>query len=94
MPRASESFGDRTTSTFYAPVDDFELSVVTLRDTSEWVKQPGLGPRTLVCLEGAVQAEAKGEVLAMNAGQAIFIPASDGWLSLRGFGKLVMAGVP
>ncbi len=92
--RIAPERNNRTTSTFYAPVDDFELSVITLRDTSEWVKQPGLGPRTLVCLEGAAQAWANGEVLAMNAGQAIFIPASDGWLSLRGFGKLVMAGVP
>ncbi len=92
--RIAPEWNSRSTATFYAPVDDFELSVVTLRDANAWVRQPSLGPRTLVCLEGAVQAEAGGQRLSMNAGQAIFIPASDGRLSVRGFGKLVIAGVP
>ena len=92
--RIAPEWNSPTTSTFYAPVDDFELSVVRLRDANAWVRQPGVGPRTVVCLEGAVQLEAGGEFLAMNAGQAVFVPASDGPLSVRGFGKLVMAGVP
>ena len=92
--RIAPEWNSRTTATFYAPVDDFELSVVTLRDANAWARQPGVGPRTLVCLEGGVQAEARGERLSMNTGQAIFIPASDGRLSVRGFGKLVIAGVP
>lgn len=92
--RIAPEWHSRTTATFYAPVDDFELSVVTLRDANAWVRQPSMGPRTLMCLEGAVQAEAGGERLSMNAGQALFVPASDGRLSVCGFGKLVIAGVP
>lgn len=84
----------RAVSTFYAPVDDFELSVIRLRDATQWVRVRTLGPRTVICLEGAAQLHTKDDELHINAGQAVFVPASEGRLTMRGFGQLVLAGVP
>ena len=85
---------NRAVSTFYAPVDDFELSVITLRDATAWEKLRSIGPRTVVCLEGSAQLRTAHDALHINAGQAVFIPANEGRLSMRGFGKLVLAAVP
>lgn len=81
-------------STFYVPVDDFELSIVTLTDASRRETVRTQGPRTLVCVEGAVQVWAGTERAYLNKGQALFIPEEDGELSVRGFGRLVLASVP
>ena len=81
-------------STFYAPVDDFELSEIRLRDANTRVRVRGIGPRTVLCLQGAAQLEAGGRVRSVIAGQAVFVPASDGRLTMRGIGHLVQAAVP
>lgn len=81
-------------STFYAPVDDFELSEIRLRDANTRVRVRGIGPRTVLCLRGAAQLEAGGRVRSVIAGQAVFVPASDGQLTMRGIGHLVQAAVP
>lgn len=81
-------------STFYAPVDDFELSEIWLRDANTRVRVRGIGPRTVLCLQGAAQLEAGGRVRSVIAGQAVFVPASDGRLTMRGIGHLVQAAVP
>lgn len=84
----------RAVSTFYAPVDDFELSDVHLRDANVRERIRGVGPRTVVCLNGAAQLEANGQVVDVSAGQAVFVPSCDGPLAARGFGHLVQAAVP
>lgn len=81
-------------STFYAPVDDFELSEIRLRDANTRVRVRGIGPRTVLCLQGAAQLEAGGRVRSVIAGQAVFVPASDGRLTMRGIGHFVQAAVP
>ncbi|MGV9189047.1 mannose-6-phosphate isomerase, class I [Arcanobacterium canis] len=81
-------------SMFYAPVDDFELSVIALRDASSWERVRGSGPRIMLCLEGAAQIRCSGETLRMNTGSAVFIEAADGGVELRGVGKFVQADVP
>ncbi|MGO1594974.1 MAG: mannose-6-phosphate isomerase, class I, partial [Ancrocorticia sp.] len=83
-----------STSVYYAPVEDFELSVVQLSDANAWDRQRSEGPRTVVCMEGAVQVYAGGGALQLNKGQAVFIGANEGEASLRGFGKVVIAAVP
>lgn len=90
---ASERFHGAT-RVFYAPVDDFELSVTELRD-DDVHPLPGRGPRVLLCLEGAVDVtDAAGTVLPLSQGQAAFVPAADGTLTVRGEGRLVEADVP
>ncbi|MGJ9531302.1 mannose-6-phosphate isomerase, class I, partial [Actinotignum sp. GS-2025c] len=81
-------------STFYVPVDDFELSVVHLRDATTVEKLRSRGPRTVVCLEGAVEVFAGGRREPLNSGQAVFVPHCDGELAVRGFGDVVVASVP
>lgn len=82
------------TKVFYAPVDDFELSVTTADDAQEH-PLPGRGPRILLCLTGEVTVgTARGERLVLARGQAAFAPASDGALTVAGPGTIVQADVP
>ncbi|MBO0901961.1 mannose-6-phosphate isomerase, class I [Cellulomonas sp. zg-ZUI222] len=81
------------TDVFYVPVDDFELSVTRVSDAR--CRIPGGGPRVVLCLEGEVRLMAhNGAVLDLTAGQAAFVPASDGVLTAAGGGRVVQASVP
>lgn len=82
------------TRVYYAPVDDFELSVTRMAD-GQVHPLPGRGPRVLLCLEGrmTVGTAHDGELL-LTRGQAAFVPASDGAVEARGAGTLVQADVP
>lgn len=83
------------TAVYYAPVDDFELSVTTLADAVEPVRLPGRGPRILLCLDGTVELHGEHDgTLELTAGQSAFVPASDGLLTARGTGRVVQADVP
>ncbi|QGQ18868.1 mannose-6-phosphate isomerase, class I [Cellulomonas sp. JZ18] len=82
------------TEVFYAPVDDFELSVTRLTDGRP-ARLPGVGPRIVLCLEGTCSLSADGgEHLEVRSGQAVFVEAADGPLVVQGFGQLVQASVP
>jgi mannose-6-phosphate isomerase len=87
------------TRIFYAPVDDFELSVTSVADGAAH-PLPGRGPRILLCLEGQLTfswAETAGSSLAtldLHRGETAFAPASDGSLTVRGIGTVVQADVP
>lgn len=82
------------TRVYYAPVDDFELAVATVDDGLRH-PLPGRGPRILLCLEGRVRLRrARGEQLTLDRGQAAFVPASDGAVTVEGKGTLVQADVP
>lgn len=82
------------TEVFYAPVDDFELSVTRLTDGRP-ARLPGGGPRIVLCLEGACSLSADGGGHhELQSGQAVFVEAADGPLVVQGFGQLVQASVP
>lgn len=82
------------TRMFYAPVDDFELSVTEICD-DQVHPLPGRGPRILLCLEGAITiATGEGATLTLERGQVAFVPARDGALTGSGGGVLVQADVP
>lgn len=83
-----------TTRVYYAPVDDFELSVTRVDDLHAH-PLPGRGPRILLCLDGRVLVSCdRGGDVELVRGQAAFAPASDGALAVRGDGTLVQADVP
>jgi mannose-6-phosphate isomerase len=83
-----------STRIFYAPVDDFELSVTRLTDDGP-TRLPGRGPRILLCLEGEVEIGTHDrETVLLTRGQSLFVPASDGALIGTGDGTLVQADVP
>ncbi len=79
---------------YYAPVDDFELSVTAVGTRAATCRLPGGGPRVLLCLDGQVELHGRTGDLALAAGQAAFVPASDGALTASGHGRLVQAAVP
>ncbi|MCL2463739.1 MAG: mannose-6-phosphate isomerase, class I [Micrococcales bacterium] len=81
------------TRVFHVPADDFEFSVTDLADDDE-DSLPGHGPRILLCLAGGVTAAAPGQSLDLSRGQAAFVPAADGPLTVHGSGRLVQADVP
>ncbi|WP_129338685.1 mannose-6-phosphate isomerase, class I [Cellulomonas endophytica] len=83
-----------STRIFYAPVDDFELSVTQLTDEGV-VRVPGRGPRVVLCLEGEVLVtDAHGASVELTKGQSAFVPAAGGMLQASGDGLLVQADVP
>ncbi|WP_227424578.1 mannose-6-phosphate isomerase, class I [Pengzhenrongella sicca] len=84
----------RATRVFYAPVDDFELSVTSIDDAVVH-PLPGRGPRILLCLAGELEIRtARGSVVKLLRGESIFAPASDGDLTVQGSGTVVQADVP
>lgn len=85
------------TRVFYAPVDDFELSVTTLADGDchDGARPlPGRGPRLLLCLDGQIEVTAAAAGLTLRRGEAAFVRADDGPLRVRGTGTVVQADVP
>ncbi|MDD9207718.1 mannose-6-phosphate isomerase, class I [Georgenia sp. 10Sc9-8] len=84
------------TRVFYAPVDDFELSVTELTDrpTDATHPLPGRGPRVVLCLDGDVTVSSAAETLPLARGQAAFVRADEGRMTVHGAGTLVQADVP
>jgi mannose-6-phosphate isomerase len=90
---APETFHGAT-KVFYAPVDDFELSVTEIAD-QESHPLPGRGPRILLCLRGEMTVTSiRDGALTLHRGEAAFVPASDGPLDVCGVGTLIQADVP
>ncbi|MFS0705618.1 mannose-6-phosphate isomerase, class I [Cellulomonas sp. 179-A 9B4 NHS] len=81
------------TEVFYAPVDDFELSVTRLTDGRP-ARLPGVGPRIVLCLEGSCRLTGADGHVELASGRAVFVRADDGPLVVQGFGRLVQASVP
>ncbi|MCT1436756.1 mannose-6-phosphate isomerase, class I [Brachybacterium paraconglomeratum] len=83
---------------YYAPVDDFELSITTLEGSLGEhrlpLRVPGGGPRILLGLEGEVLLESGLGRHVLGAGRALFVPASAGELRAGGAGRFAQASVP
>lgn len=95
---------DEHTRIFYAPVDDFELSVTPLATMAQCAL-PGRGPRILLALGGAVRVRAaSGGDDVLEDGRALFVRADDGAVTVERVGAaradgavvpvLVQADVP
>ncbi|GAB2537684.1 mannose-6-phosphate isomerase, class I [Brachybacterium huguangmaarense] len=87
-----------TTVAYYAPIDDFELSMVTLDDGPGAFQPrhaiPGWGPRILLGLDGDVLVESETGRRRLARGRALFVPADAGALRIGGSGRVVQASVP
>ncbi|HEY5514726.1 MAG TPA: mannose-6-phosphate isomerase, class I [Pengzhenrongella sp.] len=83
------------TEVFSAPVDDFGLSVTTVDDDDDEHTLPGRGPRILFCLDGDLKVRTTaGQTQSLGRGGAVFVPAADGVVTIRGRGRAVQADVP
>jgi mannose-6-phosphate isomerase len=76
--------------TWPAPVREFALHKATVTGTGPDL--PGNGPRIVLCLRGAVSLTVGGDLLAIGAGEAVFVPAADGPVRCTGDGVLFQAG--
>lgn len=76
--------------TYAPPVAEFTLAVVEAPDAD----LPAAGPRTLLCLDGSVEAVTARERLPLVGGQALLVEHADGAVRLEGAGTVVVASVP
>lgn len=94
---APEHLSDHTLA-YFAPIDDFELSVTRLDEAKAsfhpHVEVPGSGPRILLCLDGDFIAETNTGRHRAAQGDALFVPADAGGLRVGGYGSLIQASVP
>ena len=91
--RIAPEMNGRGTGIYYAPVDDFELSVSDVNG-EEWIPIPGRGPRILLGISGDLEVGVGGSIETIRTGEALFISAAEGAVRVRGNGKLAQAGVP
>ncbi|WP_215522603.1 mannose-6-phosphate isomerase, class I [Varibaculum prostatecancerukia] len=91
--RIAPEMNGRGTGIYYAPVDDFELSVSEITG-EEWIPIPGRGPRILLGISGDLEVGIGGSIETIRTGEAVFIAAAEGAVRSRGNGKLAQAGVP
>lgn len=78
---------------FYAPVDDFELSVADVDDSGAH-RLPGRGPRIVLCVAGEVTVRSEDASEPLRRGESVFVPAVEGPLTVSGRGTVVQADVP
>jgi mannose-6-phosphate isomerase len=72
------------------PVAEFALTIARAPEQH----LPEDGPRTLLCLEGAVEVMGRGGRIALQRGEALFVPDVDGPVELHGDGTVAFASVP
>ena len=94
---APERLTERTVA-YYAPVDEFELSVTTLDEPEGHYRGrcrvPGSGPRLLLGIEGEQLIETDSGWRGLTRGQCLLIPSADGAVRAGGHGRFVQASVP
>lgn len=82
------------TRVFYAPVEDFELSVTKLAGQGG-VDLPGHGPRIVLVIAGVGRlGTAESDPVDVGPGDSFFVPAGVGPVSAEGVVEVVQAAVP
>lgn len=90
MRMAAERSSDHI-DVFYAPVEDFELAVISTRQ--EPVTVGGAGPRVVLAIDGEMELVSGEDSLRLRRGEAAFL-ADPEEVTLSGNGRLVRASVP
>jgi len=92
LPREA-SPGERI---FEAPVDEFELAVISVAADKPWNSQRSRGVEILLSIEGVVKVvdRAAGESFNLEHGASVLIPNSVDCYELVGEGVVYRAGVP
>ena len=74
----------------FAPdVDDFALTVLTVRSETRWERPV---PREVLCLEGTVVLSSSAGSVELTRGQAVFVTAAEHPLTVSGSGRIAAAG--
>jgi mannose-6-phosphate isomerase len=87
---SSDNVVSSDTLTYRPPVAEFALTIA--REPGD--RLPAEGPRTLLCLEGDLVVTSAHARHELHRGQSLFVPHSDGAITLDGEGTLAVASVP
>lgn len=91
MRLAAEHISERL-DVFYAPVEEFELAVITL--DSRDIDIRGFGPRIVMPIDGeAILVDSNGETVRLRQGQTAFLAQNEA-VRASGHGRLVRVSVP
>jgi mannose-6-phosphate isomerase len=88
-PLIPAPLGEGDDRTFYAPAEEFRLAVLA-DGHGTWAS----GPRIVVALDGTAHVTAAGSTVTLSRGQAVFVPDSDGPVSVEADGMAAVASVP
>lgn len=77
---------------FYAPVEDFELTVVTLDD--ETLPVTGSGPRIAICVDGNVTLMTRAGEVELARGECVLLSDAEGPALGSGTGTVAQCAVP
>lgn len=91
--RIAPEISHSATRVYYAPVDDFELSVTELEGDTDCLLR-GRGPRVLLGIHGRVRVFCEAGDAVLEPGDAVFVPANEGPVVAQGPGTIVQADVP
>ncbi|MEO6713985.1 MAG: mannose-6-phosphate isomerase, class I [Mycobacteriales bacterium] len=75
---------------FRPPVDDFRLSVIEI-DDGQSIRWDEPVPRTAIVIEGEFTLSSAAGDLGLTRGEAVFVPAAEAPLVVRGRGRLAAA---
>ncbi len=76
---------------FYAPVEDFEMAVITVAGNA--IELGGSGPRVVLAIEGKTAIVQSGKRLVLTSTEAVFVSDREN-VSVSGHGRVVRASVP
>ena len=79
-------------SRFFAPVDDFELTVTRVQD--ETLPLMGTGARLILGLAGEVTLMSRANELTLRRGDCVFVPGTEGPVLASGTGELAQGSTP
>lgn len=83
-PEVSVSIFDRV-------ADEFELNILSLDHAAVTPFARCHGPRIALSLDGAVEVTVSDHAELLHAGESVFVPDSDGVISVAGTGRLAIA---
>jgi mannose-6-phosphate isomerase len=74
------------------PVDEFELLILDLRGDRPTLEH--VAPRLALCLRDKVELQAGGTVITLEQGEAAFVEAGSGPLTVTGHGEVAIGQTP
>ncbi len=80
---------------YRVPADEFQLSVISCKGASSYVREGPPGVELLLCTEGQVDvADSEGDEIALARGESLFVPARAKGYGISGEGTIFRVCVP
>lgn len=88
----TDRLGDVDGCVLRPPVEEFELILGTPR--GERIVGIESAPQTVLCLDGSIQVQTESGIEQLRRGEAVFVPAAHGAVTLGGRGRAALARPP